>query len=134
MGMRDKLLIEVEMFNREAHDGVRALVFLANELSESATIHITDPEQWYERKSDEYQLRWRFAEDALSSWEVVIDADLAAQLNDALRTAQSALNEKKGRRNDNLNSALETIEKVRLALTESIVKAEPKFQQLLCEA
>jgi hypothetical protein len=134
MGMRDKLLIEVEMFNREAQDGVRALVFLANELSESATIHITDPEQWYERKSDEYQLRWRFAEDALSSWEVVINADLAAQLNDALRTAQSALNEKKGRRNDNLNSALETIEKVRLALTESIIKAEPKFQQLLCEA
>lgn len=31
MGMRDKLLIEVEMFNREAQDGVRALVFLANE-------------------------------------------------------------------------------------------------------
>jgi hypothetical protein len=134
MGMRDKLLIEVEMFNREAQDGVRALVFLANELSESATIHITDPEQWYERKSDEYQLRWRFAEDALSSFEVVINADLAAQLNEALRTAQQALNEKKGRRNDNLKTALETIEKVRLAFTESMVKAEPRFQYLLCEA
>jgi hypothetical protein len=131
--MKDKLLVEVEMFNRQAQDGIRALVYLANELSESSTIHIGDPSQWHERKNDEYQLKWRFAEDALSSWEVVINADLVVQLTDALRTAQLALNEKGNRKEDTLGSALEAIEKVRSAFTESIAKAEPELHHFFLE-
>lgn len=63
----------------------------------------------------------------------MIDADLAAQLNEALRTAKLAL-KKKGSRKDSLKAALETIERVQLAFTESLTQAEPKFRQLLCEA
>jgi len=131
--MKDKLLIEVEMLNRNAQDGIRALVFLANELSESATIHISDPSQWHERRNDEYQLRWRFAEDALSSWQVVINADLAVELTHALSAAQTALNSKTKRPNDTLTNALEAIEKVRSAFTDSIKKAEPEMHGLLYE-
>ena len=122
------------MFNREAQDGVRALVYLANELAESPTIQITDPTTWHERRNDEYQLRWRFSEDAVSSWQVVIDADLAVQLTDALRTAQLALNDRGNQSNDTLSSALHAIERVRSAFTESIIKAEPGLQRFLCEA
>jgi hypothetical protein len=132
--MKDKLLIEVEMFNREAQDGVRALVYLANELAESPTIQITDPSQWHERRNDEYQLKWRFAEDSLSSWQVVIDADLAVQLTDALRTAQLALNDRGNPCNDTRSNALDAIEKVRSVFTDTIVKAEPGLQRFLCEA
>jgi len=122
------------MFNRNPHNGVRALVFLANEISESATIHISDPSEWHERTSDEYQLRWRFAEDALSSWQVAIDAGLALQLRDALTTAQLALNEKGNGRKHTVSSAIEAIENVRAALMQSITKDEPELQHFLCEA
>ncbi|MDX6574860.1 MAG: hypothetical protein QOE96_813 [Blastocatellia bacterium] len=122
------------MFTRNPHDGIRALVFLANEIAESSTIHITDPSQWQERRSDQYQLKWRFAEDALSSWQVAIDADLALQLRDALTTAQLALNEKGNGRKHIVTSAIEAIENVRAALMQSITKDEPELQHFLCEA
>ena len=122
------------MFNRNPHDGIRALVFLANEIAESSTIHISDPSEWQERKSDQYQLKWRFAEDALSSWQVNIDADLALQLRDALTTAQLALNEKGNCRKHIVTSAIEAIENVRSALMQSIIKEEPELQHFLCEA
>ncbi len=69
----------------------------------------------------------------MSSWQVVLDADLVVQLTDALRTAQLALNEKGSRRNHTLTGALEAIEKVRFALTESL-KSEPELQSFLCKA
>lgn len=122
------------MFRRNPHDGVRALVFLANEIAESSTIHITDPSEWRERTGDDYQLKWRFAEDALSSWQVSIDADLALQLRDALTTAQLALNEKGNRRKHVVTSAIEAIENVRSALMQTITKDEPELHHFLCEA
>jgi hypothetical protein len=131
--MRDKLLVEVDMFNREPQDGVRALVYLANELSESATVHISDPSEWYEKRSDEYQVRWRFAEDALSSWQVVINADLAVQLTEALRTARVALDETSCA-NDTLTAAREAIENVWAAFRESMVKTEPELDRFLTPA
>ena len=121
------------MFNRDPRDGVRALVFLANEISESPTVHISDPSDWHERRNDEYQLKWRFAEDAVSSWQVVIDADLAVQLTDALRTAQLALGDRGKQGNDTLNNALEAIERARSAFTASMIEAEPGLQRFLCE-
>jgi len=130
--MRDKLLVEVEMFNREAQDGVRALVYLANELSEFPTIQIGDPTRWHEKRNDEYQLRWRFSEDALSSWQVVIDADLAVQLTDALRTALLALEGRGQPQNNTLSAAREAIENARCALKESVLKTEPELEGLLC--
>jgi hypothetical protein len=132
--MADKLLVEVEM-NRNGYAGeaVHALVFLANELIEYSPIEITEPIEWRQKTGDDYRVKWRFSEDALSSWQVVIDVDLAVQLTDALRTAQLALNEKGTRRKDTLNSALEAIEKVRFALTESL-KSEPELQNFLCDA
>lgn len=132
--MRDKLLIEVEMLNRNPHGSVRALVYLANEIAESSTVHISDPSQWHNRRNDEYQLRWRYAEDALSSWQVAIDAGLALQLRDALTTAHLALSEKGTRRKDIVTNALEAIESVRSALMETIAKDEPELQSFLCEA
>lgn len=122
------------MFNQNPHNSLRALVFLANEIAESSTVHMTDPTQWHNRKNDEYQLRWRYAEDALSSWQVAIDAGLALQLRDALTTAQVALSEKGTRRKDIVTSALEAIESVRSALMESILNEEPELRDFLCEA
>ena len=122
------------MFNREAQDGVRALIYLANELSESATIQIGDPTQWHEKRNDEYQLRWRFSEDALSSWQVVIDADLAVQLTDALRTARLALEGRGQRQNNTLSAAREAIENASRALRETVLKTEPELEGLLCGA
>ena len=132
--MSDKLLVEVEMANGDAEEAVRALVFLANELIEYSPLEITEPIEWKQKAGDAYRLKWRFAEDALSSWQVVIDADLAMQLTEALRTAQRALNDKGKRRNNTMTSALEAIETVRSAFTSSIIKAEPGLEHLFCEA
>lgn len=63
----------------------------------------------------------------MSSWQVVINADLAVQLTDALRTAQLALNDRGNQFNDTLSSALHAIERFDPPLTESIVKAEPRL-------
>lgn len=120
--------------NGNAGEAIRALVFLANELIEYSPIEITEPIEWRQKAGDDYRLKWRFSEDALSSWQVVIDADLVVQLTDALRTAQLALNENGSRRNNTLNGAREAIEKVLSAFTESLVKAEPELQSFLCEA
>ena len=120
--------------NGYAGEAVRALVFLANELIEYAPIEITEPIEWRQKAADDYRLKWRFSEDALSSWQVVIDADLALQLAEALRTAQLALNEKGNRRNHTLTDALEAIEKVRSAFTLTLTQAEPELQSFLCEA
>ena len=79
-------------------------------------------------------MRWRFSEDALSSWQVVIDADLAVQLTDALRTAQLALGVRGKQPNDTLTDAIEAIEQARSAFTESMIKAEPGLQRFFCEA
>ena len=132
--MADKLLVEVEMVHGDAEEAVRALVFLANELIEYSPIEITEPVEWKQKAGDAYRLKWRFAEDALSSWQVVIDADLAMRLSEALRTAQQALNDKTKRRNDTMTNALEAIETVRNAFTDSIIKAEPGLEHFFCEA
>ena len=116
--------------NGNAGEAIRALVFLANELIEYSPIEIAEPIEWRQKAGDDYLLKWRFSEDAMSSWQVVIDADLAVQLTDALRTAQLALNEKGSRRNNTLTGALEAIEKVRFALTESL-KSEPELRSFL---
>ena len=118
--------------NGHAGEAIRALVFLANELIEYSPMEIAEPIEWRQKAGDDYRLKWRFSEDAMSSWQVVMDADLAVQLTDALRTAQLALNEKGSHRNHTLSSALEAIEKVRSALTESL-KTEPELQRFLCE-
>jgi hypothetical protein len=132
--MADKLLIEVEMAKGDAEEAVRALVYLANELIEYCPIEISEPVVWREKISDDYRMKWRFAEDTRSSWQVVISADLAIQLTETLRTAQTALNEKRNRRNDTTTAALKAIEKVRSAFTDSIVKAEPELEHFFCEA
>ena len=118
-------------YNGEA---VRALVFLANELIEYAPIEITEPVEWRQKAGDGYRVKWRFSEDAMSSWQVVIDANLAVQLTEALRTAQLALNQKGSRDKNTLKSALDAIEKVRSSFTETLIKAEPELQGFLCEA
>lgn len=122
------------MCNGDAVEAVRALVFLANELIEYSPIEITEPIEWRKKAGDDYRLKWRFSEDIHSSWQVTINADLAVQLTDALRTAQLALSEKASPRNRTLNSAVEAIEKVRSAFTESIAKAEPELHHFFCEA
>lgn len=122
------------MCNGNAVEAVRALVFLANELIEYSPIEITEPIEWRQKAGDDYRLKWRFSEDVNSSWQVTINADLAVQLTDALRTAQLALTEKGNRRNHTLSGALEAIEKVRSAFTESIAKAEPELRHFFCEA
>jgi hypothetical protein len=133
--MADKLLVEVEMCrNGHAGEAIRALVFLANELIEYSPVEITEPIEWRQKAGDDYRLKWRFSEDALSSWQVVIEADLAVQLTEALRTAQLALNEKGSRRNNTLNGAREAIEKALSVFTESLVTAAPELQNFLCEA
>jgi hypothetical protein len=132
--MADKLLVEVEMIRGDAEEAVRALVYLANELIEYCPIEISEPVVWREKSSDDYRMKWRFAEDTQSSWQVVIGADLAIQLTETLRTAQTALNEKRNQRNGTMDAALEAIERVRSAFTDSIVKAEPELEQFFCEA
>ena len=71
----------------------------------------TDRRLGTNESNDEYQLSRRFSEDALSSWQDVIDADLAVELTDALRTAQLALNDRGNQSNDTLSSALHAIER-----------------------
>lgn len=132
--MSDKLLIEIDMVNGEAADAVRALVFLANEIVESSTIEITDAPQWRERASDAYQMKWRFAEDAFSSWQLSIGVDLALQINDALRAAQSALGrDTRKRKEDTTNGVLEAIRKAQAELFSFINKAEPELSNLIAE-
>lgn len=122
------------MLKGDAEEAVRALVYLANELIEYCPIEISDPIQWREKISNDYRLKWRFTEDVMSSWQVVINADLAVQLTETLRTAQIALTEKRNRRNDTMSAALEAIERAKVAFTDSIVKAEPGLEQFFCEA
>jgi hypothetical protein len=132
--MSDKLLVEIDIANGDAADAVRALVFLANEIVECPTIEITDAPRWRERANDAYQMKWRFAEDALSSCQLSIGVDLAMQINDALRVAQSALD--KGTRKckeHTANAALEAIRKVQLELFSHINKTEPELCNLIAE-
>jgi hypothetical protein len=131
--MADKLLIEIDMVNGDAADAVRALVFLANEIVESSTIEITDVPQWRERANDAYQLKWRFAEDALSSWQLSIGVDLALQINNALREAQSSLVRVAKRKEHTPNKALEAIKKAQAELLEFITKAEPELCNLIAD-
>lgn len=131
--MADKLLIEIDMVNGDAADAVRALVYLANEIVESSTIEITDVPQWRERANDAYQLKWRFAEDALSSWQLSIGVDLALQINDALREAQSSLSRVTKRKEHTPNNALEAIKKAQAGLLEFIIKAEPELCNFIAE-
>jgi hypothetical protein len=65
--MADKLLIEVEMLNERADDAVFALLYLANSLAESPTIHIKNEHEWEEHIYDSYRLKWRFADEAQSA-------------------------------------------------------------------
>jgi hypothetical protein len=134
--MADKLLVEVEMNKGEAEEAVRALVYLANELIEYCPIEISEPVVWREKTSDDYRMKWRFTEDtqSQSSGQVVISADLAIQLTETLRTAQTALNEKRNHRNGTMDAALEAIERTRSAFTDSIVKAEPELEHFFYEA
>lgn len=132
--MSDKLLIEIDMVNGDAADAVRALVFLANEIVECPTIEITDVPHWRERVNEAYQLKWRFAEDAFSSWQLSIGVDLAVQINDALRVAQSALDKgTRKRREHTSTTALEAIKKAQLELFSHINKAEPELCRLIVE-
>jgi hypothetical protein len=131
--MADKLLIEIDMVNGDAEDAVRALVFLANEIVESSTIEITDVPQWRERANAAYQLKWRFAEDALSSWQLSIGIDLALQINDALREAQCSLGRVAKRTEHTPNKALEAIKKAQAELLAFISKAEPELCNLIAE-
>jgi hypothetical protein len=131
--MSDKLLIEIDMVNGDASDAVRALVFLANEIVESSTIEITDTPQWRERASDAYQVKWRFAEDAFSSWQLNIGVDLALQINDALRAAQSSLGRVTKRKENTPNTALEAIQKVQRELFEYIQSLSPELCSLIAD-
>jgi hypothetical protein len=131
--MAEKLLVEVDMVNGEAEDAVRALVFLANEIVESSTIEITDTPQWRERTNSVYQVKWRFAEDALSSWQLSIGIDLAVQINDALRIAQSALHKRTKRHESTTGEALQAIEKVQSALLSYISEIEPELCNLIAD-
>jgi hypothetical protein len=133
--MSDKLLIEVEMANGDAEEAVRALVFLANELIEYSPLEIREPIEWKQKAGDYYRLKWRFSEDALSSWQVTLNADLVVQLTDALRAAQLALDTDRGKRKNNtFTVALDAIQKARHALTETIIQTEPKLESFFCEA
>jgi hypothetical protein len=132
--MADKLLIEISLADGDAAQAVRALVFLANEIVECSTIEIADVPEWRERASDAYQLKWRFAEDAFSSWQLSIGVDLALQINDALRVAQSMLDKPtRKRREDSSNAALEAIKKAQAELFSFINKAEPELSNLIAE-
>ena len=126
-------LVEIDIVNGNATDAVRALVFLANEIVESSTIEITDVPQWRERVNDAYQLKWRFAEDALSSWQLSIGVDLALQINDALREAQSSLGRVTKCKEHTPNKALEAIKKAQAELLAFISTAEPKLCNLIAE-
>lgn len=131
--MSDKLLIEIDMVNGDASDAVRALVFLANEIVESSTIEITDTLKWRERASDAYQVKWRFAEDALSSWQLNIGVDLALQINNALRIAQSSLGRDKRRKENTPNNALEAIQKTQREFFDYISNINPELCSLIAD-
>ena len=131
--MADKLLVEIDIVNGDASDAVRALVFLANEIVECSTIEITDVPQWRERASDAYQLRWRFAEDALSSWQLSIGVDLALQINDALREAESSLDSVTKCNEHTPYQALEAIKNAQKELFEFIYKLDPALGNLVAE-
>lgn len=77
----------------------------------------TDRRLGTNESNDEYQLSRRFSEDALSSWQDVIDADLAVELTDALRTAQLALNDRGNQSKRYLVQRLTRNRKVRSAFT-----------------
>lgn len=116
------------MSNGDTVEAARALVYLANELFQYSPVQITEPVEWQQSSNDDYRLKWRFSEDALSSWEVSIGADLAVQISQALGNAQVAL---KQQQNHTLSDTLAAIERVRSAFTESIKRAEPELT-LLC--
>lgn len=120
------------MANGEAVEAVRALVFLANELIEYSPLEVRDPIEWKQKAGDDYRLKWRFSEDALSSWQVTLNADLVVQVTDALRTAQLALDGRGKQKNNTLTVALEAIEKARHALQEIIIKSEPELESFIC--
>lgn len=131
--MTEKLLIEIDIVNGDAGDAIRALVFLANEIVESSTIEITDSPKWNEKASDLYLLKWRFAEDVLSSWQLNIGVDLALQINDALRVAETALDNKARRKQNTPNLALEAIKKAQQELLNSLAATEPKLCNLIAD-
>lgn len=131
--MADKLLVEVDMVNGDTEDAVRALVFLANEIVESSTIEITDTPKWRERTNSVYQMKWRFAEDTISSWQLSIGVDLAVQINHALRTAKTALNKRPKRGEVTTGEALQAIEKVQAALLSYMTEIEPELCELISE-
>jgi hypothetical protein len=124
--MSDKLLIEIEMNNGDTVEAARALIYLANELFQYSPVRIASPIEWQQTASDDYRLKWRFSEDALSSWEVSIGADLAMQISQALGNAQDALKKQK---NHNLS---DTLAAIRIAFTDSIKQAEPELEKLFC--
>ena len=101
--MSDKLLVEIDMHNGELGDAIPALIFLANELVESGTVEISNPVNWKEKTGNSYQVKWRFAEDELSSWQISLDADFLFQLNSTLKKIKVNIPE-------NCNSAIENLQ------------------------
>jgi len=45
---------------------------------------ISEPVEWHQQETDDYRLRWRFAEDDEAAWQVSVDADLICQINEYL--------------------------------------------------
>ena len=104
--MRDKLLVEIDMFNGELEDVIPALIYLANELVESGTVEISNPKNWNERKGTSYQVKWRFSEDELS---VPFDPDFAYQLNHELKTLKANISETDDSAINSLQKSLENL-------------------------
>ncbi len=103
--MSDKLHIEIDMFNGELNDVIPALIYLANELVESGTIEVESPVNWNEKKSNSYQVKWRFSEDELS---LPFDVDFAYQLNDELKNLKRNISKNKNSAILNLQTRLES--------------------------
>jgi hypothetical protein len=83
--MKDKLLVEINLNNGEIDDAMPALVFLTNELYESGVFSVSNPVEWNEKKGNDYNLKWRFAEDELSQTQIPLDIDFLYQLNETLK-------------------------------------------------
>lgn len=100
--LKDKLLVEIDMFNGELQDVIPALIYLANELVESGTVEISNPINWNERKGNSYQVKWRFSEDELC---LPFDADFAHQLHHELKHLKPNITK-------NGDSAINSLQKV----------------------
>lgn len=105
--MRDKLLVEIDLFNGEINDALPALAFLSNELYEAGVFEVSSAPRWNEKVGHAYELKWRFSEAESSNFQVSLDLGLVYSLIDTLSELNGNIPESKEKAIGAIKSKLE---------------------------